>query len=193
MYIVANISKKILSISDLNITIPPNQSRDLHKMPLPIEPEKSNDLNGAIKKGYLKIVKRDSKKKAVIEEKHSNKEIDKEALAKIFREELKKMNNQNVTSASPAPDQSETIKQMMAMMQQMQQTMQNQSQSIPQDTNDTNDNFNFDNDDVDQITKIHSKAVKKMTQDVENSIEYQQEKTKDSGLASRADELSDLL
>ena len=189
MYIVANITNNTISLSDLNLTIPPNQSRDLHQLKLDIKPEKSEHLKIAIGKKYLKVIKRDMKAKKHSENvQPTQSSMDEKSLTKIIREELKGLKSN--TEPPKEVNQNEVMQQMLIMMQQMKDMVKNQQSSGVK-----NDSYDVDYDDIDleQLSKIHAKAVKKLTENVENSIDYEKETTKDSNLASRADELSDIL
>jgi len=191
MYIVANITNNTISLSDLDVTIPPNQSRDLHQLNLSMKPEKSEHLKIAISKKYLKVIKRDMKIKHVDENVKSAKSqgMDEKSLAKIIREELKGLKS-NVEPQKEV-DQNDVLQQMLIMMQQMKDIVKGQQLSgvVKNEAND----INYDDIDLEQLSKIHAKAVKKLTENVENSIDYEKETTKDTSLASRADELSDIL
>jgi len=190
MYIVANITKNTISLSDLNVTIPPNQSRDLHQLNLDIKPEKSEHLKIAISKKYLKVIKRDMKVKKVDENIQSTQSgVNEKALTKIIREELKGLKSD--AEPQKSVDQNEVLQQMLIMMQQMKDMVKNQQSSG--DVKSENNDIDYDDMDLEQLSKIHAKAVKRLTENAENSIDYEKETTKDSDLASRADELSNIL
>jgi len=74
MYLIANVTDKSISISDLNITMKPKQAFDLHLMSLKIRPEDSKNLKEARKLGWVKILKKDvDQKPIVVKEEHQHK------------------------------------------------------------------------------------------------------------------------
>lgn len=190
MYIVVNTTSSILNISDLNVSIPPNQSRDLDKMSLSKSPEKSDDLKTAINNHYLKVVKKDhieSKKEIRIEstKKIIHKEtIDEKKLAKMFSEEIRKVKEEERKNSSE--EMIQTIASMMGELLKNNSIKQNNSSNTEEEGIE-------ESMDIKELTQIHARAIRKLSQDTENKIDYEQEKTQDNSFTDRANELEGLL
>ena len=203
MYLIANISGNELSVSDLNITIPPRQGRDLDKIPsIKGNPRDSADLQKAKSLRLIKIIKDDGsgtaprkKKKEVIKEKITEKTIikevpsgiDQKALMDFIRKEIAK------NKQSPQVVQTETSNDsglmLRAMMNKMDKILQ-QKQNV--DTPVDGEEIDYDID-PDALSEIHRKRVDRLVENSENKIEYKKESTEDTFTEKDLDELADLL
>jgi len=203
MYLVANISGNELSVSDLNITIPPRQGRDLDKIPsIKGNPRDSADLQEAKKLRLIKIIKDDGsssaprkKKKEVIKEKITEKTIikevssgiDQKALMDFIRKEIAK-NKQSPQIVQPETNGDSEVM-LRAMMDKMDKILQ-QKQSG--DISVEEEGIDYDID-PEALAEIHRKRVDKLVENSENKIEYKKESTEDTFTEKDLDELADLL
>jgi len=187
MYLVANTSTKEITIGDMNISIKPKQALNLHKMESRISPESSKDLAFAEKHGYVKVLKKDSKKEIavappaqVIENKIDTKEII-ESLGGLIKQEIqqqlssKKDNNQDLLKAISdivAMGQNKNSPQNITI-----QTQQEEPSSLSEE----------------KMAEIHSKAMKKITKGANTSISQVGQEVIDSSFSTNLSELQDLI
>lgn len=203
MYVVANLTGNEVSISDLNIGIPPRSGRDLDVLHLTCDPRSSIDLKTALKKRLLKVIKNDEEptsrkpKKEVIREKEVVKEktiikevpsgIDQKVLMDFIRQEIKNAQQSPVVVQKERDKYSEPV--LRAIMEKVDKILQQKSSHSGQNLEEESD------EDIDPklLAEMHKKRVNKIVENAENKIEYQTEKTDDTFMDEDIDELSDLL
>ena len=177
MFVITNVFKNRVIIQDLKLEIQSGQAYDLHKMDLPIAPERSKDLIEATKQGKIKIIKRDiiesSKQEVVVKQSFT-----KEDMAGIVREEMQK-NNSN--------------KEIVELLQKINSSLQNGS-SV--DSNQKSQGSKEEGLSVDQLSKIHERTVNRLVEKVENKIEKaddNKEKEHDENIEKQLSDLEDFL
>ncbi len=182
MYLVANTSRKELSIGDLDIIISPKQALDLDKIKTKIRPEDSKDLKTCIKKRWVKIAKTDriQKRKTKIVEKV----IDKYLLGdirKILKEEIKKqLSTDNIKTIPDDPRITEILNTLTRLSKEKFQTII--------DHQDIEENVL----DEEVLSQIHALAVDKKIKETDGSISYKNEKV-DNNITDNVSELEGLL
>jgi hypothetical protein len=196
MFIVANPSKREVVISDLNLVIPPHQSRDLHQLDLPIPPEKSKDLEFSRIKGYITIVKKDvvvsvgpvsqpppsSPPQIVIHEKEI---LDKEHIAQTIREEIQKSLQNQKTEQSSNPQNNDILNEILKKL----NNISSKNNNIDNISEDKQEGI-----DEETLKRIHAKAVDKMVKNVEvSSLEYEEKDVKDTSVSKNISELEGLI
>jgi len=194
MFIVANLSHSEIVISDLKLSIPPKQSRDLHALKLPIDPDRSKDLGESLRKGYLKIVKKDVPVAAVQPEKEvivkevirevPKETLDQEKLISAIREEVQKQLKMVQVQSSPSND---ILGQILAKV--------NSLASVgPSGVTIKEEQLDPDNQVDQELLKIiHSKAVDKIVKNVQGSVELEQKQETDTSISSNISELEELI
>ena len=60
MYYIMNVTKKEVCISDLRLVLPPKRSIDIDKVCDRLDSERSKSLKTAIKKGFIRVMKKDT-------------------------------------------------------------------------------------------------------------------------------------
>ena len=207
MFIVANTSKGIITITDLGIEIPPNQSRDLHKIPTKIPPEDSKDLKNATSSGIIKEVKRDRPPPGVSIEKtkHTHEKViektrvinqgaNKEEIVEALFERIKKeLPLMGIEKSKEEPMSNELLMEMMKKMEKMSNSIQSGSISTGKSqTGETEDDSDYSVD-PELLKQIHARAVEKLTKNTEREISYDHTEEKDKSISKGIDELEELL
>jgi len=189
MYLVANTSKKTICISDLNVEIPPNQCRDLHNMDLPIKPEDSKHLSIAKSRGFLRVLKHDipEEKKKIVEKKTviKKKEVLSDKMLQVIREEIQNYLSSNSNNMQQV-SQKETQKMILKMMKKM-------DTIIPSSNKSTDEESINDQIDESVLREIHARAVNRIVENADGSINYKQEDKIDDSIDEKASELEDLI
>lgn len=189
MYLVANTSSKEITIGDMNISIKAKQALNLHKMECRISPESSKDLAFAEQKGYIKVLKRDSKKEVeiaqpapMIENKIDTKEII-ESLSGIIKKEIEQ---QMSSKSSDNKDLLDAISNIASMV---------KEKGVPNQTEIVKENISQEDTAIseEKMADIHSKAVKKMTKGATTSIAHSNEEVIDTSFADNLSELGEML
>ena len=191
MYLIVNISKRDICISDLKISLQPKQAIDLDKVVSRDRSQSSIDLKQCLSSHFIKILQKDGEKiKVKIEEKPqkivSETYISEEQL-KDIKEEIKKeiiKNMQlNVTKSSDSQEVIDKINQLMLLVQ------QGGNKDLT-----SNDFTGVKTEDIDYktLSDIHAKVVNKMTKKAEANVKYEEEKS-DNSVSDNASELEDLI
>lgn len=194
MYLVANTSSKEITIGDMNISIKAKQALNLHKMECRISPESSKDLAFAEKNGYIKVLKKDSKKEIeiapvpapIIENKIDTKEII-ESLSDIIKQEIK----QQMASSKPVDNQDllKAISNIAAMVQDKVPS----NQFVSEQNNYNKETQEESSISEEKMANIHSKAMRKITKRASTSIDHATEEVVDNTFTDNLSELEDLL
>jgi hypothetical protein len=195
MYLIANSSRSEITISDLGISLNPRQAMDLHKIKSIDEINKSKNLKSAISSGSIKILHKDEvvskeEKTEVIVQNQFDKEgllkDIKELLAKEVDEKIKKVNDIQEKNNASQNDK------LFVLLQAIQENLSKNSTPISEGKNQ-----NIDIDDIsissDKIIEMHSKAIEKMSKNVETNIISPERKIEDKNVAKNADELDNLI
>ena len=102
----------------------------------------------------------------------------------MFSEEIRKVKEEERKNSSE-----EMIKTIASMMGELLK-----NNSIKQKNNSNTEEENIEESmDIKELTQIHARAIRKLSQDTENKINYEQEKTQDNSFTDRANELEGLL
>jgi len=204
MYLVVNKSKRLITISDLDVTVPAGTMLDLdkYKRNKYLNPRDSTDLQEALRRGMLKVMKND---RPVVKQQATAPtpapSPDYSEMMKIMKDTIREEMDKN--KPEPQPEIQPQI--------QPQQTIVNHDDSKliemmseikglissgvirASDMPSSSANFALDDDDIDEdkIKEIHAAAMKKM-KDRSNSkseISYDTNTVKDDTIS---DNLSDL-
>lgn len=187
MYLVTNLTTRIINIGDLGIVLNKKQMMDLDKVKTLIPPEKSKDLSTSQRSGLVKVkhdrntVKPDAVKPVV-----SQDDIIadlRDSMKEEIENQFKKLSLKNGAENSGNAD----MQQLMQMMQQMMENQQSSGSSKP--VADIHD----DDLDDDIMSNIHAKAVDKLDQSTEAEINNEKSKIKGDDLLNNADELEGLI
>ncbi|MFA5598996.1 MAG: hypothetical protein WDA06_00230 [Phenylobacterium sp.] len=199
MYLIANSSGNYIEIADLGISLKSQQAVDLHRMKLKKNPDASDALKIAIKKGWIKVLKKDKPNTATTERvivdnsKNDNSEILDE-IRKIKEEfnnqlqELAKAKTQNMDQG--------TLNQILGAISNMAKTTNIANNTTISRSEQKDNNNNVEDNDIDDniFEKIHTKVVDKIVKNAKtSSLSYNQETITDSDLQGKIDELDDLL
>lgn len=186
MYLIANATSSFVELADLGISLKPKQALDLHAMGYKGKAENSSNLNKAIKNGWIKVLKKDKPvvNKEIITERIVEKrnDINKEeilgSIREIIKEEIKniKIDNTNNVSNSLLENLTELIK----------------NSNINKNSNN-NVLEEYDGVDIKKIQDIHIKVAEKVMKGASSSVNYDEEKVKDSSMKSNIAELEDLI
>ncbi len=190
MFLVTNISKIDVVLTDLRVSISTKQSVDLDKICPRSRSEISNPLIQAIQKQLLRITHKDSivgghkddeKEKALQLEKQIH-----DAVTRKLNERPhpnQQTNNQEISELSQKVD---------SLIELMLKNPNAIAMPTVKNTNDSNNsNVNVDVSD-DKLRDIHARTVKQLTKGVEGRIDSET-KTKKSTIAENANELEGLL
>lgn len=187
MYLIANNSKSEITITDLNISLRPKQALDLHKIKSNDEIVKSKNLKSAIASGRIKLLhKEESKvKKEERTEIIVQNQFDKEGLL----DDIKNLLSKEVDSKLEKIN-TDTNDKLLTLLKSIQETIQNNSISSQKKDNTEIEDIAVDSD---KIIEMHSKAVGKMSKNVEGNIISPEKKVKDENVAGNANELDKLI
>jgi hypothetical protein len=183
MYLIANVSGKNIKLKDIAIELKVKEAIDLDKLKLNKSPEDSLDLLNAIKTGKVKILKKKTTTNLYKEEIEDNSLCKEDIINSVkdtVRDEIKKQLEDN------NKEKEDIISLIKNLTEKLGQT------NIKVDTEEkTNNNYNSINDKT--LSKIHSRAISRITQNVDGSINIEQEQKEDSNLSLNISELEDLI
>lgn len=183
MYLVTNVTKQIISISDLGVVINKRQMIDLDKVKTLIPPEKSKDLQSCVRNGAIKVKHDRNTVKPTPTQPSVNQDEMLADLKETMQEEIRKQFKQLKITEGAGDSNSSDMQKMLEMMQQM---MQNQQ------SNTGNKSSTIDEDDgVDDgvMSDIHAKAIDRLDKTTEVEINNEKSKIKGKELLDNSDEL----
>jgi len=194
MYLIANASGKQMVIGDIGLVLKPKQAIDLHKINLKIDPNKSRDLGISIRKGFVKVLKKDSKKSKKIVENITNiNTMDQKKLLSSIREIIKQ-EVKNQTSQPTQILQGQDNQEILEAIQNVMSAVKTQKGTVVVRDGKVIENKEKDLSlDHDTLVEIHSKTVDKRTLDAEGKLEYEDQEIIDIGMGEDLSELEDLL
>jgi len=185
MYLIANSTSSFVELADLGVSLKPKQALDLHAMGYKGKSESSSDLKKAIKNGWIKVLKKDKVaiRKEIIKERivertsDGNKEEMLRSIRKIIQEEIK---NIKIDNSNSVPNN---------LLETLSELIKNGGDKQNIDSN----LFNDDGVDIEKMQEIHMKVAKKVMKGASSSVNYEEEKVKDSSMKSNIAELEDLI
>jgi len=190
MYLIVNISKKNICISDINISLQPKQAIDLDKVVAKEKSRGSANLKQCISSHFIKVLQQDKEKVQIVEKikqienKAENKMNDEQL--RSLKEEIKKEISSNLSKVVSSDSGSkEVLDKINDLMLLMTQGVQSKDLAIKDILKDTGLDYNV-------LSEIHAKAVKNLTKTAEANVKYSEEKVENSA-ESRASELEDLI
>jgi hypothetical protein len=192
MYLIANSSRNEITLSDLGITLGPNQAIDLHKVKTLVSPERSDNLRLAERKGKVKVIHREesvSKKSQVDNPNNFEKEEILNELKNFMKDELKEQ-----LSGLKKQDNNNSDSDIMGQVSQILNILKNSNTSG--DSNNTEQPVAIeesDDIDIEKIATMHAKAVSKMSKNTEGSVDYEKSEVSDDSILDNASELENLM
>lgn len=150
MFIIKNVSKNEIGISDLNVHLSPGQQTDLHEINLKIDPLKSRDLKTVVDSGLVSVVKYDVEKtkQTIVEKIIEKQSINKDEIINGLKEEINK---------SIANSNADLMKQLLGAIQNIQVT-----QNIITNNNVQKKINNEQQLDESTLLKIHERTINKL-------------------------------
>ena len=204
MYLVVNQTKRIVTINDLNCTIPAGTMLDIdiHKRNKYLRAEDSKDLVLACRTGILKTMKTDSssKKKEVaqpVKEPNVDMSDIMGQLKGLIQDEFKKIQDDKpepTPAPVPEPKSNDMSEMMISMMKDIKNSISTggvRMSDLPMGTDD----FADDGIDEEKLLAIHSAAMKKMKDKrvTKSEISYDVTVVKDTELSDNLDDLEGLM
>ncbi len=182
VYLVSNIVKGDVIISDLRVTIPCHKALDLHAVKTAIIPEKSKDLRRAISMRKIIVVRHDVKQvEKIIQKETIIKEsaVTEKKIADIIRKELSKLNQANNNQSSD--------------MQKLIQTVQTLADRPIQGIKKREIEVEEDDIDSDKLREIHKRTLDKKLKGITSSpMQIEKEEIHDENFLDNVDELFNL-
>jgi len=187
MFLIANSRRGEITISDLGISLNPRQALDLHKIKSPEEINNSQNLKSAIASGAIKVLHKDEiiikqeKQEVIVQNSFDKNELlndIKDLLSKEVDDKLKEITNTNNDK-------------LLTLLQSIQENLSKNSTSIVEKKEITGiENISVN---ADKIIEMHSKAMEKLSKNVEVNIISPEEKVIDKNVSNNADELDNLI
>ena len=197
MFLITNRSGKEIVVADLGLSISPKQAFDLDAMKLKINPpDKSKDLQICIKRGWIKVLKSDRKKKRkqVKEQNEVSHSIDKKMLDAI-RDTLRDEIKQQIGAITQSQPQHTKIDQVLSSLTQLIKQGKPLTNEVIKEVVVEQNQITQDEQvsiDEDTLSEIHARAVNRITQGIEGEIEYKHQQIK-SDISNQVSELEDLI
>ena len=196
MYMVKNVSKNEVVISDMHISLPSGRSIDLDMVKPRYASEQSKYLSMAIKSGMLKVIRKDGETIdpsliPVVQEDKSNSLID--ALKEMEKRLTENINAQVTKTVSDQKEASQTldVSGLNSAVESLQKIIMNNGiQSTPQQGKiGTQEEIGMDEA---MMVDIHTRAVSRMSKNVEGNLRHEEVKEK-SNISDNLDELEGLM
>jgi len=198
MYLVVNQSKRIVTISDLNVSIPPGSMMDLdrYKRNKGLNTSDSKDLKQALTSGLLRTMQSDKptpKKEAPAP---PQPQMDYSEMMQMMKDTIREEMEKNKPESAPAPqptvveqDNSQLVE-MMADIKKMISSGSMSSADI-----EVAEEFMFGDVDEDKIKEIHAAAMKKMKDKsgIKSEISYDTNTVKDANISDNLSDLEDII
>lgn len=198
MYLVVNQSKRIVTISDLNVSIPPGSMMDLdrYKRNKGLNTSDSKDLKQALASGLLRTMQSDKpapKKEAPAP---PQPQMDYSEMMQMMKDTIREEMEKNKPEPVPAPqptvveqDNSQLVE-MMADIKKMISSGSMSSADI-----EVAEEFMFGEVDEDKIKEIHAAAMKKMKDKsgIKSEISYDTNTVKDTNISDNLSDLEDII
>ncbi|MAG24391.1 hypothetical protein CMI47_02330 [Candidatus Pacearchaeota archaeon] len=209
MFYIMNVTKKEVCISDLRLVLPPKRSIDLDKVCDRMDSERSKSLTTAIKKGFLRVMKKDtrfgnSKKpdKPLGAEGRGITEKNLDDFGQKLKDDLSSHMDKVMKSASTGEDQDsgsdEKVDIIISQLTSLLTNLQNPqpAQEVhnhygPQGVGDPQYDEIVDMD-PETLLRMHEQTVKRMTKDSESKVRTENKSIK-SNVNRNIGELEDLL
>jgi len=183
MYLAVNTTKRVVTLSDLKITLVGNQmiDLDLYKK-TNINPEDSVDLNKAVRAGIIKIMQTDRKKQAREQkpkekEKNNSEEI-KKIMREIIKDELKDF--KDLKKDNTKDSSNESVELILKEIKKLNTYNKNIN-------NENNDDL-LDAVDEDKLVEIHAKALNKL-ESHKGNVKYNEDVIDDSSFDNNLEDL----
>jgi len=179
MYLIANVTNKIYTIGDLNITLNGGEATDLDARKLSISPDQSKDLKFLVGKGKVKILKRDSgplPSKSQEKQNGNLKEDIIDGVGKKLKEAFKQIQPNDNSSVL---GMLEAIKDML-----LDGSTRGTPINVPKEEADLDDKT---------LKELHQKVVEKSKKGASGTMSFVQTTIEDSDLKEKASKLDDLL
>lgn len=200
MYLVVNQSKKLITLSDLNVSIPPGTMLDLDKYKgnKVLNARESKDLKEALKLGLLRTMKNDSAQKR--EEPipaQNNSKVDLSEIVGQLRDVIKDEIQKSKEEISDKKEENPNLEmsQMISMIKDIKDLVASgnfKQSDIPYDSMDI-----IADDEIDQnkLMEIHSAAMKKMKSKIKSKseISYDTSTVKDDNISNNLEDLEDFI
>ena len=205
MFYIMNVTKKELCISDLRLVLPPKRSIDLDKVCDRLDSERSKSLKIAIKKGWLRIMKKDTwwgdakeKDKPLGPDGRGITEKNLDEFGKKLEDKISSHMDRITDGMSVGGDSSESDGKVDIIINQLQSLISNLKDAPA--TSATSANGGVGDPQYDEIVDMdpetliamHEKTVKRMTKDSESKVRTEDKKIK-SNVNRNIGELEDLL
>lgn len=192
MYLIANNSKSEITITDLNISLRPKQALDLHKIRSSDEIEKSKNLKSAISSGRIKFLhkeannaKKEEKTEIIVQN-----QFDKEGLLKDIQALLSKEVDSKIEKLNTTQENNFIQNERLLILLQSIQKNMSKSSTVDVEKKNIIEDISISSD---KIIEMHSRAVGKMSKNVEGNIISPGKKVKDENVVGNANELDKLI
>lgn len=199
MYLVVNQSKRIVTISDLNISIAPGTMIDLdkYKKNKSLATGDSKDLKQALTSGLLRTMQSDSpasKKEAPVA---PQPQMDYSEMMKMMKDTIREEMEKNKPEPALAPQPTvveQDNSQLVEMMADIKKLIASGAMSSA-DVDATQEFMMGDDVDEDRIKEIHAAAMKKMKDKsgLKSEISYDTNTVKDTNISDNLSDLEDII
>ena len=182
-------------IADIGVSISPKQAFDLDFMSKGL-PDKSKDLQICIKRGWIKVLKSDRKKKRKKPEKVVYQhQMDKSIIGdmqKILREEIQKQLAAIQTKqVVPVQEENTKINQVLAILTKLLEQGNTLTPDVIKEAISRNqEDISIDED---TLMEIHARAVNRIAQDTDGAVINKDEQISSLDIAEHVSELEDLI
>jgi len=202
MYLVVNQSKRIVTISDLDVSIPAGTMMDLDKYRRNkhLNPKDSKDLKQALHSGLLRTMQSD--KSAPKKEEPTptpQPQMDYSEMMKMMKDTIREEMEKNKPEPAPVPAPQTTVvqqdnAQLVEMMSDIKKLIASGAMSSA-DADIAQEFFVGDDVDEERIKEIHAAAMKKMKDKsgLKSEISYDTNTVKDTNISDNLSDLEDLI
>lgn len=196
MYIVQNITRNEVYLNDLRAIIFPGKQEDLDNFASRHVVEQSKDLRLALKRGGLRIVKKDNPNNGIIESGNNNPppaQQSPEVIKAIADMEKRLTENFNLKISKHVdnPQQGGIDSESMQKLQDAINALQNIAVQGGSTAKSVDQENSYDEEDP-NVVDIHQRSINRLTKDTKSHIQHKKEQGK-SNADSNIEELEDLL
>ena len=205
MYLVVNKSKRLITISDLDVSITPGTMLDLdkYKRNKYLNPRDSKDLQEALRRGLLRTMKNDkpsSREEAPPPSQPAGPSMEEmmKMMKETIREEMEKNKPEPQPEPAPQPPPQQVVQQDNTQLIEMMSDIKKLISSGAMSSSDMSVAQEFiiaDDVDEDKIKEIHAAAMKKMKDrsKSKSEISYDTNTVKDDSISDNLEDLEGLI